>query len=137
MTDVAEYRLWPFTVRDGDGTIAARDAQEARAKVADWAQRNGRPADDITIGEPDLPLGMVDIARRAGVTPDAVKKWRARHADFPRPAGQVAGSPVWWWPPVRQWLHDTSRGSHPPTPDEDRHGPGCAWYDGVACDCRG
>ncbi len=66
-------------------------------------------------------VGPGDIAARAGVTVSAVRKWRARYADFPgplavigagrrAPAGEPAGSPVWAWAPVAAWLAATGRG---------------------------
>ena len=66
-------------------------------------------------------VGPADIAARAGVTVSAVRKWRARYSDFPgplaiigagrrAPRGDAAGSPVWAWAPVRDWLAATGRG---------------------------
>jgi hypothetical protein len=65
-------------------------------------------------------VGPADIAARAGVTVSAVRKWRARYADFPgplaiigagrrAPRGDAAGSPVWAWAPVAAWLAATGR----------------------------
>lgn len=59
-------------------------------------RRNVRPADLVSVQE---------IAERAGVQPDTVHKWRARHPDFPKPFSEVAGSiPVWIWQDVKAWL---------------------------------
>lgn len=55
--------------------------------------------------KPSDLVSVQEIAERAGVKPDTVHKWRARHDDFPVPFGEVAGSvPVWLWPDVKAWL---------------------------------
>ncbi len=56
------------------------------------------------------PVGQSDIAERAGVQPDTVKKWITRHEGFPTPHQEkVAGRRVWEWAEVEQWLIDTGR----------------------------
>ncbi|PZG06283.1 hypothetical protein C1I95_32135 [Micromonospora craterilacus] len=54
-------------------------------------------------------VGITDIAKRAGVKPDTVKKWIARHPDFPAPAGSAARGRLWDWPEVYAWIRDTKR----------------------------
>ena len=63
-----------------------------------------------------LPLvGLIEIARRAGVRRPVVSDWRRRHADFPRPVAELAVGPVFWWPDVERWLVATGRST-----DQDR-----------------
>lgn len=49
------------------------------------------------------------IAERLSVTKDAVKKWRLRHPDFPRPTANLAMGPVWVWRDVHRWAVLTNR----------------------------
>lgn len=49
-------------------------------------------------------LTAADIARIAGVGRAAVSNWRRRHADFPRPVGGPATSPVFALDEVERWL---------------------------------
>jgi predicted DNA-binding transcriptional regulator AlpA len=54
-------------------------------------------------------VGVHEIAQRAGVTRDAVHKWRSRHgAAFPRPVAELSQGPVWKWADIEKWL--ASRG---------------------------
>lgn len=55
------------------------------------------------------PVGQLEIAERAGVKPDTVKKWRDRHPSFPKPRWTVGGNPAWEWAVVRRWLEDNGR----------------------------
>lgn len=57
-------------------------------------------------GTKDL-VGTTEIAERAGVQPDTVRKWLARHRDFPRPILMLAMGQVWRWDDVYDWI--TSR----------------------------
>lgn len=57
-----------------------------------------------------LAVGITDIARRAGVRPDTVKKWIDRHTDFPAPTGTAARGRLFHWPAVHKWLVSTGRG---------------------------
>lgn len=50
------------------------------------------------------PVGIVDIAQRAGVTKAAVRMWIYRRADFPPPDGLVNADRWWHWPRVQAWL---------------------------------
>ncbi len=52
---------------------------------------------------PEL-VGRVEIAVAAGVAPNTVDAWRARHADFPTPIVDLAMGPVWRWSDVEAWL---------------------------------
>jgi predicted DNA-binding transcriptional regulator AlpA len=50
-------------------------------------------------------VGVKEIAQRAGVTVDAVHKWRERDpSTFPRPVAELAQGPVWKWEHVDAWL---------------------------------
>ena len=49
-------------------------------------------------------LGIYEIARMAGVTPQAVSNWVVRKADFPLPMANLASGPVWDGRDVRVWL---------------------------------
>jgi hypothetical protein len=56
-------------------------------------------------------VGIAEIAERAGVTKDAVQKWRQRYADFPQPVAQLAATPVWAWQDVARWIEASGRGA--------------------------
>lgn len=54
-------------------------------------------------------VGQTDIARRVGVTPQAVRKWRERYDDFPTPIANVGSdgtgaARVWDWVTVEKFL---------------------------------
>lgn len=49
-------------------------------------------------------VGVAEIAARAGVSRNAVQKWRDRHDDFPEPMATLAAGPVWSWEAVERWL---------------------------------
>lgn len=55
------------------------------------------------------PVGIAEIAGRAGVAPITVRKWIERHPSFPRPAWRVSGNDAWNWAEVRAWLESTDR----------------------------
>lgn len=50
------------------------------------------------------PVGVSEIAARAGVRAATVSQWRYRHADFPSPAVELAMGPIWEWSAVAKWL---------------------------------
>ena len=60
------------------------------------------------------PVGITEIAQMAGVTRWAVDNWRRpeRHCDFPAPAWELSGGPVWDWAEVAAWLERTGRPLH-------------------------
>jgi hypothetical protein len=64
----------------------------------------------------DDPVGVSDIAQRAGVKPDTVQKWRDRHADFPAPVLKLARGPLWEWTDVEDWLARERRPGRPSNP---------------------
>lgn len=66
------------------------------------------------------PVGVADIARRAGVQPSTVQKWRQRHDDFPSPFAELAAGPVWLWEPVARWLRIQPPQGRPPRSVEVR-----------------
>lgn len=55
------------------------------------------------------PVGITDIAKRANVRPDTVKKWIDRHDTFPKSEAKLAGGRIWDWPKVEHWLRMTGR----------------------------
>ena len=63
---------------------------------------------------PDDPVGVAEIARRAGTSPGMVRNWRRRHADFPIPLAELAMGPVWDWPEVEAWLAKPRPMGRPP-----------------------
>lgn len=62
---------------------------------------------------PPIPVGVREIAARAGVTEIAVRKWVERHDNsatpFPRSVGTVSGRPAYWWHDAVDWLATTGR----------------------------
>ena len=58
------------------------------------------------------PVGITDIATKAGVRPDTVKKWIDRHDHFPRPRGTAGRGRLWEWAEVHRWLVATRRAPH-------------------------
>lgn len=73
-----------------------------------------QPLDDPS-GDPMLLrvqlVGVPEIAARAGVQPDTVRKWRQRHRDFPAPLTNLAAGPVWSWSAVDRWMRTHSAAS--------------------------
>lgn len=61
-------------------------------------------------GEQVPTVASADIARLAGVGRAAVSNWRRRFADFPKPAGGTASSPLYRLAEVEQWLATHGRG---------------------------
>ncbi len=60
--------------------------------------------------EDDLqPVGVLEIAQRAGVHEVTVRQWKARYPSFPRPLWTVSGQPAWDWADVQEWLKVTPR----------------------------
>lgn len=55
------------------------------------------------------PVGQKEIAERAGVQPDTVKKWVSRHPGFPKPRWTVGGKSAWEWTDVHHWLRMNGR----------------------------
>jgi len=49
-------------------------------------------------------MGIYEIAKLAGVTPQAVSNWVTRKADFPTPVSTLASGPIWNGQHVRLWL---------------------------------
>lgn len=58
---------------------------------------------------PQNLVGVKEISQRAGVTADAVHKWRARHRSFPAPVVELSQGPVWDWSQVAEWLEGRGR----------------------------
>lgn len=56
------------------------------------------------------PVGIGDIADRAGVTRTAVEKWRTREGlQFPEPAWYIGGRGAWDWATILEWGRATGR----------------------------
>lgn len=49
-------------------------------------------------------MGAFEVAKQAGVTPQAVSNWVVRRPDFPAPLAQLASGPVWDASAIRSWL---------------------------------
>lgn len=72
-------------------------------------RRIGRPKYAAEVLPPDVPwcqgaremVRQADIARRFGVSYQAVQKWR-RRSTFPKPI-EGAIVPCWYWDEVRRW----------------------------------
>ncbi len=68
------------------------------------------------------PVGVQEIAQRAGVQQGTVRKWRERHQSFPRPCWSVSGQPAWDWHDVEVWLRKPRRAGRPALGEtEDGH----------------
>jgi predicted nucleic acid-binding protein len=50
------------------------------------------------------PVSVAEISARARASVNTVQSWRRRHADFPRPAAQLAAGPIWSWPAIAAWI---------------------------------
>lgn len=70
---------------------------------------NPYPTDFASVREMVLEqiglVGQAEIAERAGVKPNTIRVWLRRHADFPKPAAELAMGPVWFWEDVRPWVN--------------------------------
>jgi hypothetical protein len=49
-------------------------------------------------------MGLYEIAKLAGVSPQAVSNWVARKPHFPKPMAQLASGGVWDGVEIRSWL---------------------------------
>ena len=49
-------------------------------------------------------MGLFEIAKLAGVSPQAVSNWQKRKEDFPAPLAQLASGAVWDGRVIRTWL---------------------------------
>jgi hypothetical protein len=59
---------------------------------------------------PAEPVGIAEIAERAGVASVTVRQWRRRHPDtFPAQRWRVSGQPAWDWPEIERWLSERAR----------------------------
>lgn len=67
---------------------------------------------------PQPLMGLHEVAVEAGVTPQAVRNWLTRKADFPRPAVQLACGPVWSSVVIKTWLEKRQKQQ----PRQARHG---------------
>ncbi len=66
-------------------------------------------------------MGLYEIAKAAGVTPQAVSNWVARKPDFPKPLTQLASGAVWDGRVVRTWLKEQQLVSSEPTRRREMH----------------
>lgn len=58
---------------------------------------------------PSVEVTSADIARIAGVGPNAVSNWRKRHADFPAPVGGTDRSPRFDLAEIQTWLREQGK----------------------------
>lgn len=64
---------------------------------------------DLGVRVPD-PVGICEIADRAGVSRSAVEKWREReHLEFPDPEWWIGGRAAWDWATILVWGRATGR----------------------------
>lgn len=66
-------------------------------------------------GKGDELVGINEVARMAGVSPQAVANWRVRARDFPAPFAQLASGPIFLKPKIRAWLRKNKRSGIPMT----------------------
>jgi hypothetical protein len=60
--------------------------------------------------EPPVPVGLTEIAQRAGVDRETAEQWTRRHSrTFPVAQWPVGGRRAWDWREVRAWLQATGR----------------------------
>jgi hypothetical protein len=50
-----------------------------------------------------------DIAKRAGVTADAIAQWMRRYPDAPKPLAVTSAGAIWEWSDWEKWLCATGR----------------------------
>src|SRR5204862_7611873 len=60
-------------------------------------------------------MGLYEIARTAGVTPQAVSNWLKRKSDFPEPLAVLASGAVWDGRVIPAWLTQQQLVSSAPT----------------------
>src|SRR5437667_9117991 len=65
-------------------------------------------------------MGLYEIAKTAGVTPQAVSNWVTRKLDFPEPLTVLASGAVWDGGAVRAWLTQQQLVSSEPARRKDR-----------------
>lgn len=66
------------------------------------------PDPDTWVRLGDL-VTLHDIAKRSGVSLQAVANWAARDLGFPDPVRDEPRSRLWLWPDVERWLIDNKR----------------------------
>lgn len=55
-------------------------------------------------------VGVTEIAAKLGLkSPQLVRDWRNRYADFPQPVARLAMGLVWYWPEVERWAKARGR----------------------------
>lgn len=102
------------TVASADGVVAVvmdvdaetpDEAVRAAVRLVEGAVAGAR----VTGIDLDL-VAATDIARRAGVSRQAVNQWVTDTPDFPPALGHVAGGTrVWAWSAVVPWLHEREK----------------------------
>ncbi len=64
-----------------------------------------RGLNEVSPGEFGMDLvGVAEIAQRAHVSTDSVRRWRLGPFGFPLPLHDLAAGPVWSWQAVDRWL---------------------------------
>jgi hypothetical protein len=84
----------------------AESYEHAVINAIDDVERAGISATVLRV-EPDDLVNAADIARRSGVTREAVRLWIEAErggGGFPPPSARVGKSTVWRWSEVARWL---------------------------------
>jgi hypothetical protein len=132
-----------FDAGCGDGTFSGGPSgavAEFHREAESWAHALGSAVADIeavpgllvTGAGQDDQVAMLDIARRAGCTREAVRLWAAGKrgpGGFPAPTWTSPGGERFWsWPEVATWLRDVRGIEADASPDEIR------WADDILAD---
>jgi hypothetical protein len=102
---VTRIGVGPADVRQGGFVGSPGNGGTLRLK----AGRQLLPGELEPTPDSPLPVGVTEIAQRAGVRPPSVEQWIRRHEDFPAPRWQVGGRRAWDWREVAAWLEHTGR----------------------------
>ncbi len=132
-----------FEAGCGDGTFSGGPSgavAEFHREAESWAHALGSAVAEIetvpgilvTGAGQDDQVAMLDIARRAGCTREAVRLWAAGKrgpGGFPAPAWTSPGGERFWsWPEVAAWLRDVRGIEVDVSPDE------IGWADDILAD---
>lgn len=100
MPEKKSGRSWAPRYRSPIRAISPNSSTWGRRRQGAAVSRRPRP-----------PSAYRRVADTAGVRADTVRKWRQRHADFPRPIAELNAGPVWSLEAVERWLrtHATAR----------------------------
>ena len=87
---------------------------EAARDYFDSHDLSGLMADGVVMVTRE-PVGVQEIAERAGVSEVTVRQWKRRYPGFPRSRWTVSGQPAWDWQEVRAWVRKPRRPGRPRT----------------------